>query len=388
MDVKMPGKKTIRVIAACLAAAVMASAAHSCANSRNPEPRAVVDALFARYAQGNQPGVGVLVIRDGEVILEECFGNANLETRAPITPETMFRLASVSKQFATMAVMLLEEDGRLDYDDPVADYVPELAGYPGVTIRHLMQHTGGLPDYYDEIDTSGGMPTNADAAAQLARLTDRVLFAPGERYEYSNAGYDMLAPLVEAASGVPFARFMRERVFTPAGMPTAVVHDHTLPAIPHRATGYDLDDGGDGNGDGNGEDNGKGNRFRLDEDSPLNGIVGSGGIYASLRDMAGWDQALYGSKLVSPESLAIAYTSGTNAAGEAIDYGFGWRIGRYDGHLMVWHGGSWVGFRSHILRIPDLRFSVITLSNRGDFDAAAAVRAIAEAYLGAAPDYQ
>lgn len=355
-------------------AAILAAGSAAMANERAPGPEAVVDRLFAQYAEGNQPGVAVVVIRNGEIVLQKCFGNANLETRKPITPQTMFRLASVSKQFATMAIMLLEEDGRLAYDDPVADYVPALSGFPGVTIRHLMQHTGGLPDYYDDIDTSQGMPTNDDAAAQLARMTDRVLFVPGERYEYSNAGYDMLAPVVEAVSGMPFARFMRERIFTPAGMPTAVVHDHTLPAIPHRATGYDIDDDGDG--------------FRLDEDSPLNGIIGSGGIYASLRDMYRWDQVLYRSELVDPQTLALAYTSGTNAAGEAIDYGFGWRIGRYDGHLMVWHGGSWIGFRSHILRIPDLGFSVVTLSNRGDFDAAAAVRAIAEAYLGKAPDNQ
>ena len=171
---------------------------------------------------------------------------------------------------------MLAQDGRLSYDDPVSRYVPDLAPYSGVTIRHLLQHTGGLPDYYDAIDVSGDIPTNADAAKLLGEMA-KPDFVPGERYEYSNSGYDMLGPIVEAAAGMPFVDFVRERIFVPINMNNSLVHDHTLPAIPNRALGYDTSPQG----------------FALNDVNKLNGIVGSGGVYSNLNDMYRWDQALY-----------------------------------------------------------------------------------------------
>jgi CubicO group peptidase (beta-lactamase class C family) len=263
-----------------------------------------------------------------------------------------------------MAVMLLEEDGKLSYDDPVSRYLPELEFYDGVTIRHLLLHTSGLPDYYDVMDTSAGMPTNRDAILLLQQL-GRVDFPPGERYEYSNAAYDTLGPLVEAVSGMRFAEFVRQRIFLPLGMKHSVVHDDALPQIQNRAIGYEPDE----------------DSFALNDYDPLNVIIGSGGIYSTLDDLYRWDQALYGESLVGRESLELAFTSGTNNAGEMLDYGFGWRIEDFEGHKVLRHGGSWVGFRTHILRIPDLKFSIVLLSNRADTDTEDFVDRVAAIYL-------
>jgi CubicO group peptidase (beta-lactamase class C family) len=324
-----------------------------------------VDALFQGLTGGVQPGVAVSVIQDGETLLEGVYGYADLDKRVPIARNTAFRLASVSKQFGAMAIMLLAEDGALSLDDPIGLYVPELAGYKDIEIRHLLLHTGGLPDYYDEIDTAGGMPTNHDAAVLLGQMA-RVDFPAGERYEYSNPGYDMLAPIVAAASGMPFGEFVETRIFAPLGMSGSRVYDERKPLIPHRAYAYARSDEG----------------FVPEDYDPLNIIVGSGGIYSSLADLARWDAALYTDKLVSHEMLDEAFTSGRNNKGEALEYGYGWAIDSYSGQKRVRHGGSWVGFRTHIMRIPALRFTVILLSNVSDTDASALVDAITAIYLG------
>lgn len=323
-----------------------------------------VDALFAPYTEGVQPGAAVLVVRDGEIVHSKGYGYADLDPRRPITPTTPFRLASVSKHFTAAAVMALADDGALAYDDPVVRWLPELTAYPGVTIRHLLTHTAGLPDYYDVLDSSAGMPTNADALLQLAAMEP--VFAPGERWEYSNPAYEMLPLIVEAASGKRFAEFMHERIFLPAGMRQPAIFDETEPDIPGRVFGY--------------EPNGEG--FAPNDYDPLNHVIGSGGMYASLEDFYAWDQALYGGRVVSRAALEEAWTPARLTDGESTGYGFGWRVEGRDGRRVVRHGGSWVGFRTHIARFPEDRFTIVVLSNRADFDAEAHVDRIADIWLG------
>lgn len=324
-----------------------------------------VGGLFAPLALGVQPGVAVMVIHNGEVVHQSGHGYADLERTIPIGPHSAFRLASVSKQFTAMAIMALAADGALSYEDPVSLYLPELAPYEGVTIRHLLTHTGGLPEYYGVIDTGIRLPSNADALKLLGKIA-RAEFVPGERHEYSNPGYDMLAPLVEAVSGMSFATFMQERVFRPAGMRGAVIYDLTRPAVPGRVFGYTP----------HGED------YLLDDENPLNGIVGSGGMYATLHDFFMWDQALYGETLVSRPALDEAFSAAALNNGERVGYGFGWRIDEYEGRRRLRHGGSWVGFRTHIARYPDDDFSIVVLSNRADFRPEEYIDPITDIYLG------
>ncbi len=334
-----------------------------------------VSALFAPFDEGVQPGVAVMVVEDGDVVYSRGFGYADLESGRRINAASMFRLASVSKQFTAMAALILAERGVIGLDDTLAEYLPELARYAGVTVRDLIVHTSGLPDYYeseyyDSLDASA-LPDNEDLVPVLAAMNGP-LFAPGERYEYSNSAYEMLALVVERAAGKPFREFMHEAVFAPAGMRTALIHDHTSPEIPKRVYGYDRADGG---------------TYVPNDSDPLNGIVGSGGMYASLEDFHAWDRALHGETLASRAGIEQAFAHAKLAGGERIDYGLGWRLDQLRGHRRVAHNGSWVGFRTGIARYPDERLTIVVLANRSDFEPSHYIDSISDIYLDGRGDY-
>jgi CubicO group peptidase (beta-lactamase class C family) len=323
-----------------------------------------VTALFEHLDEGMQPGAAVMVIKDDGIVYSGGFGYANIEERTKIDANSTFRLGSVSKQFTAMAIMVLADEGKLDYDDLVIKYIPELDGYPGITIRHLLTHTSGMPDYYDTIDTSGGMPTNADMPAVMAAM-DGPVFAPGEQYEYSNPAYEMLTLIVEKASGLTFSEFMNRHVFAPAGMDDSLIYDHTEPEIENRVWGYEPTADG----------------FTLNDYDPLNYLGGSGGMYATLEDFLAWDQALYTEDIVSATTLKEGFTRYELNNGDEIDYGFGWRLDQHRGHRRIAHGGSWVGFRTSIARYPDEKLAVVVLTNRTDGKPGSYVDRISDIYL-------
>lgn len=330
-----------------------------------PDDRSArVSSLFEHCEEGVQPGAAVMVISNGEVVYSRGFGYADVANKVPITADSTFRLGSVSKQFTAVAIMVLAEAGKLSYDDPLIDYLPQVTKYPGITIRHLLTHTAGLPDYYDTVDTSSGMPSNADLADFLATM-DGPVFPPGQQHEYSNPGYEMLSLIVEKASGMEFRNFMTEHVFRPAGMDNSLIHDHTEPAISNRVFGYDKTDAG----------------FQLNDYDPLNGIVGSGSMYATLEDFYAWDQALYTDDVIPQSALAEAHARATLNNGDQIDYGFGWRLDQRRGHRRLAHGGSWVGFRTGTARYPDDELTIVVLTNRSDADPDAYIDAITDIYL-------
>ena len=323
-----------------------------------------VDSLFAFLDDGKRPGAAVLVIDHGKVVYSKGFGYADLDHEVRITADSNFRLASVSKQFTAMAVMVLQEQGKLDYDDLITKYLPEQGVYPGITIRHLLTHTSGLPDYYDLIEEGDGLLTNAEAARFVARIGEAE-FAPGQQYEYSNSAYELLALIVEAASGKRFADFMRDHVFAPASMPGALIVDHRRPEIAKRVYGYDNTSKG----------------YQLNDAHYLNGIVGSGGTYASLNDFYGWDKSLYSGAVVSTKTLKQAFTPATLNSGDETKYGFGWRLDDYRGHPRIAHGGSWVGFRTHIARFTSQQLTIVVLSNLSDFEPGLYLDRVADIYL-------
>jgi CubicO group peptidase (beta-lactamase class C family) len=328
-----------------------------------------VDQLFSVFTTGIQPGAAVMVIRNGIVVHSKGYGYADLDKATPITPASTFRLGSVSKQFTAMAIAILADNGKLDYSDRVSKYVPALVPYKDVTIRHLLTHTSGLPDYYDEFDVSpwveeGSLPSNADAMAYEGKMA-RLLFPPGERYEYSNPAYEALPLIVEAVSGQEFSTFMGENVFQPIGMDGSLIHDHHRPQINQRVLGYSQTSDG----------------YELYDDDPLNGITGSGGQYSTLEDFFDWDQALYVDTLVSSDTLKQVFTRARLNSGEEIDYGFGWRLDSYKGHERIAHGGSWVGFKTAISRYPGLGLTIVILSNRAEYDPVAVSDQVTDIYL-------
>ena len=320
-----------------------------------------IDALLAEYTGSAVPGASVVVIHDGRVVLRRAYGMANLERHVAATPETDYRLASVSKQFTAMAIMLLAKGGKLRYDQSVRDILPELPpSAQAVTVRHLLSHTSGIADYEDLIpDSQTVQVSDRDVLALLARK-DTLYFAPGSTYRYSNSGYVLLGLIVERVSGLSFPAFLRTRIFTPLGMTASVAHVEGADTVPHRAYGYSPDSGG----------------FKPTDQSVTSATLGDGGIYTNVDDLVRWDAALYGGKLVDAATLNREI---------APPYSFGWFVDSYRGVKRWRHTGETSGFRNAIQRYPDRRFTVIVLTNRNGGDPAMiAERIVDQLLFGAA----
>ncbi len=327
---------------------------------------AAIDALMRAY-DGDVPGASVLVIHDGQSLLRRGYGLADLEAGIAATPRTNYRLASVSKQFTAAAILLLAQDGALSIDDPVRRWLPGLPpAADAITLRHLLGHTSGLVDYEDVMpDDVRGQLRDADVL-RLLEGQDRTHFAPGSDYRYSNSGYALLALIVGAASGMDFATFLRERIFLPLGMRDTYAHQQGVDTVPHRAYGYSGIDG----------------RWRRTDQSPTSAVLGDGGIYSSIDDLAKWDAALYDDRLLSAASRALAFSPATATPEPDVPhYGFGWRI---NGDAL-WHSGESIGFRNVIIRWPKERLTVIVLSNRNDPEPYRLALAIADHYRQAEP---
>ncbi len=335
-----------------------------------------IDAAVGQHvADAEGPGIAAMVIRAGVVVHAKGYGIADLESKRPITRTVPFRLASVTKQFTCMAIMKLAEEGRLSIDDAAVDYLPTLARFGrGVTIRHLMHHTSGLPEYYAELERLQYQLPSADDdplltavdASKVYESWGEPLFEPGVRFAYSNPGYEQLALIVEAVTGQSFGRYLRDAVLRPSGMLTATVRDRPEVTIAHRAVGYAPGEQG---------------KFVENDDHPGNWIVGAGGLYASLDDLYFWDRALAHNSIVSHEMLNSAYTTATLTNGDATGYGYGWAVDEHNGHRRVSHGGAWVGFRTHISRYLDDDVTIVVLSNFASVRVGQVSNAIADLVL-------
>jgi CubicO group peptidase (beta-lactamase class C family) len=269
-----------------------------------------------------------------------------------------------------MAILILAEAGELDYDDALSKYFPQFPSYAQkITIRHLLHHTSGLQDYMElflKKNRKGFEPTSREALELLAQEKNLNLrFEPGEKWEYSNSGYLVLAMLVEQVSGQPFPEFVKENVFEPLEMNDTLVYDETSPQVKNRAKSYTREPTG----------------YRNIDYHPLNLIYGDGAVNSSLEDLYKWDQALYTEKLVKQLTLKEAFSTGTLNDGSETDYGFGWSIGEFCDSSFVEHGGAWVGFRTYIIRFLSERLSVIVLSNFAQLDVEDLSAQIARIYL-------
>lgn len=337
------------------AAALLLGVVAGCATAGGRLPD--IDALFAEYTGPAVPGASVIVIRDDRVVLRRAYGMADLERHVAATPQTDYRLASVSKQFTAMAVMLLAQSGKIRYDQPIREILPELpAGTGSVTVRHLLNHTSGLPDYEDLIPDSQTVQVNDRDVLALLAGKDTLYFPAGSAYRYSNSGYVLLGLIVERVSGVSFAEFLRARIFAPLGMTASVAHVEGIDTVPHRAYGYSPDAGG----------------FKATDQSVTSATLGDGGIYTNVDDLVRWDRALYGSQLVDSATLRLAITP---------PYSFGWFVDTYRNEKRWRHTGETSGFRNAIQRFPGRRFTVIVLTNRNGGDPAAIAERIADALL-------
>ena len=343
-------------LAACALAAQTADSADS-----------AIAGVMSAFVKPGEPGCTAGVVKDGVLAEAQAFGLADVEREKPLDTHSTFNLASVSKQFTAFAILLLQQDGKLKLDDPVARYLPELApSAPGVTLRHLMHHTGGLRDYIGLIAMEGRSGADGatihEAVQALARQT-RANEKPGVEYEYSNTGYFLLGVVVARVSGQSLAKFSEERIFRPLGMKHTSIVDRYPDGIATLARGYAHD----------------GNRFTIDETGWEQ--VGDGQVHSDLHDLALWDRNFYSGELGGPALIRESTTVGVLNSGEPIEYAAGLRIASTRGLPTVSHGGSWVGYRSQILRFPAERLTAIVLCNRDDANAGALATAVAEVYL-------
>jgi CubicO group peptidase (beta-lactamase class C family) len=340
-----------------------------------------VDAIFASLESRNVPGAAVLVVRNRETVYRRGYGVRDLRGKQPIDGTTNFRLASVTKEFTAACIMLLVRDGKLHYDDPLPDIFPEFPAYgKNITVRNLLNHTSGLPDYEDILTAQ--YPNTPDekipqihdsGVLKLLEQQSSGKFAPGSKWDYSNSGYATLAMIVEKVSGKSFGQFLQQRIFTPLKMTNTLAYEKGKNEVPRRAYGHTKDDGG----------------WRETDQSSTSAVLGDGGIYSSLDDLAKWDRALREHTLLSAEEMQPALTpvqptsgSAKNPAGENVSYGFGWFLDPYKGHKRMWHYGETVGFRTVIERFPDDKLTVIVLANRADADSQALALKVVDLYLG------
>lgn len=304
-----------------------------------------VDSVLQYLYERQQFNGSVLLAEKGKIIYQKSFGIADT-TGKPLTLTSAFNLASVSKQFFTMMAMMLHEEGKLDYDQRVQQYLPSFP-YPNITVRQLMNHTSGLPEYFEIATRYMTLLDTLDndlALSYLAKYKPALVFQPGEKWSYCNTNYTTLASIIATLSGKPCEVFFKERITQPLGMKNTYIYNLKMKSWPaSRVFGFRY----------------KNNRPVLNDLLPLDGIVGDGNVYSSAEDLLKWDQSLYTEKLVKRATLQEAFTPGKLNSGESTNYGFGWAIA---GDTIA-HSGGWVAFATYIERITNSRQTLIFLSN-------------------------
>ncbi|MDE2849034.1 MAG: serine hydrolase [Acidobacteriota bacterium] len=326
-----------------------------------------IDAIFASWDKPGSPGCALAVARGGDLVYSRGYGYANLDYDIPVTPQTVFDVASVTKQFVAAVANLLAQDGTVSLDDGVRQWLPELPEYPSpVTLRHLIHHTGGLRDYLNLFPLAGAGDYYSVSREQLLAMMSRQrapVFAPGERYEYSNTGYMLLAHALERAAGKSVGELARERIFEPLGMDGSLMYENRERIIPGRATGYHRDD------DGN---------LRIVHNYNFE-IAGDGQLYTTVEDLLRWDDYLHGAD--RPAIHESMLTEGTLNNGEPIGYAHGITPGEYRGLRTVGHSGHSWGFLTELRRYVEPGLSIAVSCNAEFGDPGELARRVADHYL-------
>jgi CubicO group peptidase (beta-lactamase class C family) len=327
-----------------------------------------LDELLSGSCQAGAPGYSVAVIQHGKPVYEKGYGLANLEYDVPVTPQTIYHVASVSKQFTAMAVVLLEEDGKLSLEADLHKYLPELPdyGHP-LTIRQLLQHTSGIRDQWQTLALAGWRLDDIITQEQILRLLFRqkeLNFVPGTRHLYSNGGYTLAAELVTRVSGKPFPDFCRERIFEPLGLAHTHFHIDNRRIVHDRAYSYSK----------------KGSSYQAE---PLNyANVGATSLFTTAPELVRWLDNFREPKVGGPRAIVRLQEQAVLADGNKIDYALGVAIGSHRGLKIISHAGGDAGYRSFVVWFPDQELGVAVLSGLASFDCGGTAFKVADAALG------
>jgi CubicO group peptidase (beta-lactamase class C family) len=327
-----------------------------------------IDDIFSRFVDGPSPGCAVAVVAGGRTVFARGYGLANLEHQVPITPHTVFDIASTSKQFTAAVILLLAERGRLSLDDDVHKYVPELPRHDTViTLRQLIHNTSGLPDYIELLAHAGkryeDVTTDDDALAALAGHPE-LLFVPGTAFKYSDSGYFLLSLVVKRVTGKSLRSYAAENLFTPLQMANTQYLDDVTRVVPRRATPYAAATGGG---------------FQLDQANWQQ--TGDGAVNTTALDLTRWDANFYSGAVGGRAMVEGLTTTGKLADGTPLLYAGGLLIDRYRGLRREHHAGSWSGYSAEMMRFPERRLTVITLCNLASADAPGLSQQVADLYL-------
>jgi CubicO group peptidase (beta-lactamase class C family) len=329
-----------------------------------------LDRILAPYNGPDVPGAALMIIEDGRPIVKKGYGIANFANHAPVTSQTDFRLASVTKQFTAMCILQLVEKGDLSLDTSLTDIFPGFPDYgKTITVRHLLQHTSGLQDYEELMGDDYDHQITDNEVLQIMMAVDSPYFPAGEKYQYSNTGYAVLTQVLEKITGQPFREYLQQNVFGPAGMSNTLAYVNGVNVVPNRAYGYTIEDDG--------------TVIETDQSS-TSAVLGDGGIYSNLDDFFKWDQVLYTDRLLSQPYMDLYFRENQTTDGKDIGYAFGWRREKYKGLDIIFHTGSSIGFRNIFYRVPARHFSVVLFTNRdegGEFTTLETAHKIVDIYL-------
>ena len=358
-------------IAAIFLSLVVPTLSSSPANAQNSSitPDPVGDYVRSEMQKQRIPGLSLLVSKGGQIARAEGFGLANVELQVPVRPETVFQSGSVGKQFTATAVMMLVEGGKVALDDPLTKYFPDApSAWKEVTVRQLLSHTAGFTDYPEKFDFRKDWTED-----ELLKVVEGIPLAypPGTKWDYSNLGYLTLGVLIHRVSGEFYGDFLQQRIFQPLGMQTTrIISEADI--VPHRAAGYRLV---------------KGELKNQEWVAPMVNTTADGSLYFSILDLAKWDAALYGERLLKRSSLDLMWTpvklkdGSPNKGADGSAYGFGWFVGNQKGHRVIGHDGAWQGFQTTINRYVDDRVTVVVLTNLAEGKPWEIAQHVADMYL-------
>ena len=328
---------------------------------------AQIDSIFAIWAKPDAPGAAVAVVHRDSIVHMQGYGIANLEYGAEITPETVFLVASVSKQFTAFAIAMLAMRGDISLDDDVRTYIPELHAFePQITIRHLVHHTSGLRDEFGLLAMAGYRMDDViskDTILNLLYRQRKLNFEPGEEYSYCNSGYTLLAEIVERVSGQSFREWTEENIFALLGMEDSHFRDDHTSVIPNRAQGYITSD----------------SSFK--SQTIAYSSVGASGLYTTAHDLTRWTRNFKTAQVGGREVLNQVLQRGVLNSGDTLDYAFGLAHSQYKGESLISHSGSHRGFRTYLAGLPDQDLAVVVLSNLEEFQPAEVGRQVVDLFL-------
>ena len=354
------------VVATCIL--LISSLAH--VQTLPPDDTTKVDKIFAQWNKPDSPGCALGVYKDGQIVYKRGYGMANLNDDIPITPATVFHVASMSKQFTAASILLLAQQGKLSLDDDVHKYIPELPNFgEPITLRHLLHHTSGIRDQWSLLGLAGwrysqDLITDDDVMSVLVRQ-QALNFKPGDKYMYSNSGFTLLAIIVKRVSGMSFREFTTKNIFQPLGMTHTHFRDDHEEVIKHDALGYEQD--------------GKDKPFRMNLTNF--DTAGATSLHTTVEDLQLWDENFYHPRVGGPALIQQMLERGKLNSGEQQDYASGLVIGTYKGLPTVDHAGADAGYRSDMIRFPEQHFSVAVLCNFADTDPSSLAHQVADIVL-------